>query len=326
MILYAVYKKVLISDSIIRKYEMENEIRYYSDEVHDDFAGTGINTQPLPEDFKYHSKNPLAAIRRFIVYRIIATPATFLYTKLVKRIKYVNKKCMKGYKKQGCFIYGNHTAFVCDAFNPTVLSFPRPAKVMVNEDTTSIKGIRWVVLDAGALPIPSNLHLMSAFNDEIARAIDKKYWVAIYPEAHIWPYYTGLRNFPAVSFRYPVRLDTPVFSYTMTFSKRRHSKKPKITVYVDGPFFADNNLPLKKAQCKLRDEVYAAMKARTDAHSDYEYKYTYVRREEGATSEVAAAQAQPISDASCAAAQTETSKAFETACAQPSDDDKKQSV
>ena len=293
---------------------MENEIRYYSDEVRDDFAGTGIKTQPLPENFRYHTRNPFAAIRRFIVYRVIATPATFIYTKLVKRIKYFNKKCMKFYKKQGCFIYGNHTAFVCDAFNPTVLSFPRPAKVMVNEDTTSIKGIRWVVMDAGALPIPSNLHLMSAFNDEIARAIDKKYWVAIYPEAHIWPYYTGIRNFPAVSFRYPVKLDAPVFSYTMTFSKRRRSQKPKITVYVDGPFFADKDLPLKKAQQKLRDEVYVAMKARTDAHSDYEYKYTYVRREEVAACEVAAVQDSHVSDIACAAAPTQTSLADQTAC------------
>lgn len=281
---------------------MENEIRYYSDEVRDDFAGTGIKTQPLPENFKYHSRNPLVAVRRFLVYRVLATPLTFIYTKLIRRIKYVNKKCMKGYKNRGCFIYGNHTAFVCDAFNPTVLSFPRPAKVMVNEDTTSINGIRWVVMDVGALPIPSNLHLMSAFNDEITRAINKKYWVAIYPEAHIWPYYCGVRNFPAVSFRYPVKLGAPVFSYTMTFSKRKHSDKPKITVYVDGPFFADENLPLKKAQQQLRDSVYLAMKARADAHSDYEYKYSYVRRtEDEVLSEVAAAQSE---NTDCAAAQT----------------------
>lgn len=255
---------------------MEKEIRYYSDEVRDDFAGTKINVQPLPKGFKFHSMNPLVVIRRFIVYRIIATPVVHIYMKLIRGVKYVNKKCLKGYKNQGAFIYGNHTTFVCDAFNPTVLAFPRPAKTMVSEDSTSIKGLRWLLMDAGALPIPSGLHLMPDFNREIERAIAKKSWIAIYPEAHIWPYYTGVRNFPAVSFRYPVKLGAPVFSYTLCYTKRKFFKKPKITVYVDGPFFADKSLPLKQAQQKLRDEVYAAMKARADKHSDYEYKYSYV--------------------------------------------------
>ena len=149
---------------------------------------------------------------------------------------------------------------------------------MVTEDTTSIKGLRWLLVDAGALPIPSDLHLMTAFNAEIERAISKKSWVAIYPEAHIWPYYTGIRNFPAVSFRYPVRLGVPVFSYTVTFSKGKIFKLPKITVYVDGPFLPDKSLPLKQAQQKLRDEVYAAMKARADEFSTYKYKYDYIYR------------------------------------------------
>ena len=68
----------------------------------------------------------------------------------------------------------------------------------------------------------------------------------------------------------------------MTFQKRRFFKKPGITVYVDGPFFPDESLPLKAAQKKLRDEVHAAMKARAEEHSTYEYKYTYVYRPEGA--------------------------------------------
>lgn len=257
---------------------MELQKRYYTDEVHDDFAETHIEAKPLTKDFKYHSMNPLIVLRRFVIYRLIATPLVFLWMRVFRGIKYVNKKCTKGYKKQGCFIYGNHTGFVTDAFNPTVLAFPCAAKVMVTEDTTSIKGLRWLLVDAGALPIPSDLHLMTAFNAEIERAISKKSWVAIYPEAHIWPYYTGIRNFPAVSFRYPVRLGVPVFSYTVTFSKGKIFKLPKITVYVDGPFLPDKSLPLKQAQQKLRDEVYAAMKARADEFSTYKYKYDYIYR------------------------------------------------
>lgn len=264
---------------------MEREIRYYTDEVHDDFAGTHIAPRPLTKKFKYHTRNPLVAVRRFIMYRLVATPVIYFYSAFIRRIKYVNKKCMKGYRRRGCFLYGNHTSFLCDAFNPTRLSFPRPAKVIVGEDATSIRGIRWLLMDLGALPIPSDIHLMGAFTGEIERAVAKKYWIAVYPEAHIWPYYTGVRSFPAVSFRYPVKLNAPVFSYTMTYGRRKHSKRPKLTVYIDGPFFADKSLPVKQAQQKLRDEVYAAMKARADAHSDCIYKYEYVRAEAPSLSE-----------------------------------------
>lgn len=263
---------------------MEQEIRYYSDEAHDDFANTHIKTKQLNPDFKYYTSNPLIRLRKFVIYRCIITPIVFLYVKVIRRVSYRNKKCMKGYKKRGCFIYGNHTAFACDAFNPTCLAYPRWADVVVNEDSTSIKGCRWLLMDLGALPIPSNIHMMNKFTDAISHAIEKKHWVAIYPEAHIWPYYSGVRNFPAVSFRYPVKLDAPVFAYTMTYKKRKHSDRPKITVYVDGPFLPDKSLPQKQAIAKLRDEVYSAMKARTDEFSTYDYKYKYVYRpeEEGA--------------------------------------------
>lgn len=266
---------------------MELTTRYYSDERRDDFANTNIKVKPLPEKFKYHSRNPLVVLRRFFIYRVIAVPAVFFTCKVLKRIKYVNKSCMKGYKNRGCFIYGNHTGFIGDAFNPTVLSFPRRAKILTSEDTTSIKGLRWLLLDLGTIPIPSQMHLMSSFNAEIERAISKKNWVAIYPEAHIWPYYTGVRNFSAVSFRYPVRLDAPVFAYTLTYSRRKRSARPRITVYIDGPFFADKSLSLKQAQQKLRDGVYSVMKSRADEHSTYKYKYDYALRPADGESEAA---------------------------------------
>lgn len=259
---------------------MEQEIKYYSDEVRDDFAGTNINTKRLDAKFKYYTRNPLVALRKFFIYRCLVTPIVFIYNKFIRRITYKNKKCLKGYKNRGCFIYGNHTAFVCDAFNPTYIAFPRRADVVVNEDSTSIKGLRWLLMDLGALPIPSDIHLISKFTQAMERAIGRKHWVAIYPEAHIWPYYSGVRNFPAVSFRYPVKLNAPVFSYTMTYKKRKYSDKPKITVYIDGPFLPDASLPQKQAVAKLRDEVYSAMKARSDEFSTYDYKYKYVYRPE----------------------------------------------
>lgn len=258
----------------------EEKIYYYSDEVNDDFAGTHVVRDKLPEDYEYHHRGFWQKLRRGVLYYCIVRPLTWVYNVGVKHVKYVNKKAFKGYKKQGCFIYGNHTSMVIDAFNPSYLAYPRPADIIINPDALYIKGIGWLIKTLGGLPIAESYTGMKKFNAIIAEYIQKKHWIAIYPEAHIWHYYTKIRNFPAVSFGYPVKLKTPVFSYTMVYKKRKHRKYPKRIVYIDGPFFADETLPYKQAVQKLRDEVYAAMSKRAE-ESDCEYiKYVYRPKEE----------------------------------------------
>lgn len=253
---------------------------YYSDELNDDFAGTSIVRHEIRKDYKYFNKGVFGALKKLLIYRLIITPLGFFYNKFIKRVSYKNKRVMKGFKRRGCFIYGNHTAYTLDAFNPTYLAFPRPADIIVNADATSIKGLRGLLRTAGALPIPDGFHMMSKFNSAVAEAIEKRHWVAVYPEAHIWPYYTKIRNFTSVSFNYPVKTDAPVFAYTMTYKRRRLSKYPKRIVYVDGPFLPDKNLPPKEAVKKLRDEVHSAMCARSEL-SDYKYvEYVYKPKEE----------------------------------------------
>ncbi len=256
------------------------KVYYYSDEVNDDFAGTHITRKELPEDYEYLNKGFWLKLRRLIVYHCIIQPVAFIYRKFIKRVKFVDKKKMKGFKKRGVFLYGNHTSMILDAINPSCLAYPRSADVIINADAMSIKGIRWLLKTIGGFPIPEGFHAMSRFNDAIKEAIGKKHWVAIYPEAHIWHYYTKIRPFPSTSFAYPVKCDAPVFSYTMTYHKRKHSKYPKRILYIDGPFFADKTLPFKAAVQKLRDEVYAAMCKRAES-SDCEYiKYVYRPKEE----------------------------------------------
>lgn len=259
----------------------EQKIYYYSDELNDDFAGTDIVRKPLPPDYEYLNKGLWRRFLRAIFYHCLIRPFTFIYNKLVKRIKYVGKKKFKGYKRRGAFIYGNHTAMMVDAFNPSYLAFPRPADVIINADATSITGIAWLLKAIGGFPIPEGFHALSRFNAAVKEAYEKRHWIAIYPEAHVWPYYTKIRPFPTVSFNYPVKLGAPSFAYTMVYKRRKHSKFPKRIVYIDGPFMPDSSLSNKEAEKKLRDEVYAAMCSRAK-ESDCEYiKYVYRPKEEG---------------------------------------------
>ena len=248
---------------------------YYSDELNDDFSGTNIVSKGVKPNYRYFNRGLFGLIKKIILYRLIATPTSFVYNKFIMRVSYRNKRVLKGYKRRGCFIYGNHTAYMLDATNPTYLAFPRPANVIVNADAMSIRGLRGILRTVGALPIPNDFHLIGKFTSAVNEAIKKRHWVAIYPEAHIWPYYTKIRNFSSVSFNYPVKANAPVFAYTMIYKRRRLRSKPKRLVYVDGPFFADGTLPVKEAAKKLRDEVYCIMCERAKL-SDCEYvEYVY---------------------------------------------------
>ena len=99
--------------------------------------------------------------------------------------------------------------------------------------------------------------------------MQKGYSITIFPEAHIWPYYTKIRPFKNVSFKYPIEYNTPVFCVTNTYQKRGKNKV-RITTYIDGPFFIDEKLSKKENQQKLCDEVYNKMVERSKL-SNYEY-------------------------------------------------------
>ena len=87
---------------------------------------------------------------------------------------------------------------------------------------------------------------------------------ALQPDGHV--------QLQDVSFRYPVEENKPVFCFTTTYQKRKFSKLPKVTVYIDGPFFPDANLSLKDNRKKLRDLVYETMLERSK-NSTYEYAH-----------------------------------------------------
>ena len=104
--------------------------------------------------------------------------------------------------------------------------------------------------------------------------IEQGHPVIIYPEAHVWPYYTQIRPFEKTSFRFPAELNKPVYVMTTTYTHRHFLKniikRPKVNVYIDGPFYPDTGAGIKDNQKMLHDRVYEVMKSRSHL-SDYEY-------------------------------------------------------
>ncbi len=243
------------------------------DPINDDFAGTNIKNKPVPEDYVYIHKGIFRRITAFALYYIVAFPLVFLLTKITCREKIVGKKKLKPYRKTGYFIYGNHTRTVCDAFTPSVITFPKKAYIIANSDCVSIKGVKRIVEDLGAIPLPGNFKSAKNFRAAIKEHSERCHTIVVYPEAHIWPYYTGIRAFSDVSFRYPAEYASPAFSFTVTYRKRKFVKRPKTVVYIDGPFFAAGD-DIKTKQQSLRDAVFESMTANAKK-SDCEYA-TYV--------------------------------------------------
>lgn len=247
------------------KQKKRPQVVYYTNELEDDFAGTKERKQiTVDGNYVYIHNNLVWKFFSFVLYRMIAKPFVALFCWIKYSTKIKNKKVLKSYKKKGYFIYGNHTLMAGDAFHPNLINPCKRTYILVNPDAVSIKGIKTIVEMLGGMPVATTLSgaraLYGALKEQV---VERKHAVAIYPEAHIWPYCTTIRNFKSDSFRYPVVFDVPTFCFTTVYKKRKCSKKPKIEVWVDGPFFAPNDLSVKDRETYLRDRVYETMKERS---------------------------------------------------------------
>ena len=145
--------------------------------------------------------------------------------------------------------------------------------IVVSPDTVSIKGLRTIVQWLGAIPTPSDVSGMRNFKTAVMHSSESRN-VTVYPEAHIWPYFTGVRDFPDTSFIYPVERNAPVIAFFTAFSEPYGFlscfRKANMTVYVSDPIYPDPALPPREARKELRDKVYAFMKECSQKHSNYE--------------------------------------------------------
>lgn len=248
---------------IKRVNQNEKNVIYFNDELNDEFSKAKIIPRKIDGRFKYN-KSAFWEFWSFLIQNVLSMPIKILYLKIKFNHKYIGTEKIKKYRKEGFFIYSNHTQAFSDTFTPSVAVYPKRNFLIVNPANISLKGTGWLVELLGAIPIPEGIEAYKNFLNRIKNRIDKGYSISIYPEAHIWPYYTKIRPFKDVSFKYPVQLNTPVFCITNTYQEGQNLKnklKKKITMvsYIDGPFFPDNSLNKKEAQEKLRDEVYKKM-------------------------------------------------------------------
>lgn len=248
----------------------EKEIRYYSSFA-DDFEQSANQDYVLPDNYKWVRNDFGSRVLSALIYTL-AVVFSSVYCKFWLHMKVRGRKNLKGIRG-GFFVYGNHTQPVGDVFIPALCVLPKRIYTVVSTANYGIPVIGRILPYLGALPIVSSLHGMKELSKAMEHRLEQGHPVVIYPEAHVWEYYTDIRPFPDTSFKYPIKFDKPAFAMTVTYRTAKIYKKPLMEVYLDGPFYGRGDTPKEKA-ASLHAEVYAAMKARSkNSNAAYiEYK------------------------------------------------------
>ncbi|MCD8397058.1 MAG: hypothetical protein LUD12_07750 [Lachnospiraceae bacterium] len=237
---------------------------YYYRDYTDDFVESVHQNETLPEGYRWVRKSPFYRLASSALYGA-ALVFALIYDKLVLHIRIENRKALKEARKTGCFLYGNHTQPMGDVFGPALYCFPMRMSAIASVSNLGIPVIGKLLPMLGALFIPDSMGQMKKFMEAVQYYLEKKRCIVIYPEAHVWPWCTFIRPFPVTAFRFPVLYHAPAFCMTTTYQQRKHGTKPKIVVYIDGPFWSDQSKSKREQQMELHDKIAARMEARSQA-------------------------------------------------------------
>lgn len=253
----------------------EERVFYYNSEEDDPIKTEEQEKKEkvsLPEGYEFIPENPFVRLYAAILYRGFKVFARF-YARFYLHMDIVGREKLKKVKGTGYVIYANHTNPFHDAFSPALVA-DRRIFTIISPVNLKLPGIGKFLPLIGGIPLGTNEKEKKAMNEAVDKRLAQKKCLVIYPEAHVWPYYTKIRKFPAGdrSFKYAVRNNLPVFTMTTTYhkSKVKGQERPDMTVYVDGPFYPDKKLSEDENRAKLAKEAYDSM-VKWSKESSYEY-------------------------------------------------------
>lgn len=231
----------------------------------------------LPEGYEFIPRNPFVRFYSWLCFKSFWIFGQW-YERGYWKMKIHGREKIKKVRNSGYVIYANHTNPFHDVFGPALVANKRIFTI-ISPVNLKLPGIGPILPMIGGIPLGTNDAEKKAMNEAVDRRLRKqKKCLVIYPEAHVWPYATTIRKFPAggKSFKYAVRNNLPVFAMTTTYHKRKNSGKelPRMDVYVDGPFYPDSKLNDEENQNMLAEKVYESMKkaAKKNTYEYFEYR------------------------------------------------------
>ncbi len=243
-----------------------NKVEYY-ESYDEDFIESQNQDYQLKDNYQWIHHHILYIFISYLFYYFVLILA-FIYSKFYLRVTIKNKKVLK--HCHNYYLYSNHTQMLGDVFDPFLICFPKKPYIICSPANLGVPIIGKLLPIGGALPIPNRLKAMKKFIESIHYHNSKNHPIVIYPEGHLWPWCKQIREFSKTSFHFPVDTNSPVFVSTTTYQKSRIFKHPKITIYIDGPYYPQENFSKDENIQYLHDIVYEKMKERSQL-SNYSY-------------------------------------------------------
>ena len=261
----------------------ESERVFYYESEEDDPIKTSEQEKKikvgLPEGYEFIPKNPFKKIYSAILFRGFWIFGQW-YERHYWQVKIYGRDKLKKARGKGYVLYANHTNPFHDVFGPAV-SVDRRIFTVISPVNLKIPGIGKYLPYIGGLPLGGTLEEKIAFNDAVDERLRQKKCLVIYPEAHLWPYHTGIRKFPAgdKSFKYAVRNNLPIYTMTTTYHKRKNTKRdlPRMDIYIDGPFYPDPKKSEDENRAELAGKAYDSM-VKYSKKSTYDY-FRYIKKD-----------------------------------------------
>ena len=227
----------------------------------------------LPEDYAWVRTDVWYRVRSFLLYGIIRG-VSWVHCRLVLGVHFHGRRALNRVKG-GLLLVGNHTQEIGDAFIPVLANRWRRINTIISPANLKVPVLGPLLRMIGGLAIPDGIRQLGRFGEAIAFRARQGHCIVVYPEAHVWPYYTKLRPFPSTSFRYAVENSLPVFTMTTTYTRRRLGNRPRIDVWLDQVNMEMNEYANDRAKREaLCDAARRQMQQRCSL-SSYEYcKYT----------------------------------------------------
>jgi len=261
----------------------KSKVIYYSDIYNDDFDQTSLKRLPIPTNYKYKRDNFFLNILYCFIYYGLAKPILSIGC-FFNGVRVGNRKKLKELRKcgSGVFLYGNHVAFM-DAFKMQAYIIHRRTNIIGFTDSLNINWfVSFLVKAIGYLPLPleGDYSHLRDLDEAIKFYINKKQHILIYPEAHVWPYYTKIREFKNGSFHYPAKLNKPIMPFVTIWKKVWWRKKPVQVIVFGDLIYPKEGLSVHENRDYLHDECLKAMQKISSSYKQTEYiKYIYKEKD-----------------------------------------------
>lgn len=233
----------------------------------------------LPDGYEFIPRHWWVRLYSSILFRIFWIFGQW-YERRYWQAKFYGRDKLKQARGKGYLIYANHTNPFHDVFGPAVAA-DRRIFTIISPVNLKIPGIGKFLPMIGGIPLGKTRDEKQAFNNAVDKRLRQKKVLVIYPEAHVWPYATKIRHFPAggKSFKYAERNNLPIFTMTTTYHKRKdkkHGDLPRMDIYIDGPFYPEPDKSPTENQTILAKKAYDSM-VKYSKKNTYEY-FKYVKR------------------------------------------------